>query len=170
MYSDSILSKGVVNIEVISKDGSVREIREGNNTVNSSVKNKITDALQDDTTNFGCTTNLMDDDDFTTPSANDSGIFVKDNTSPTPVRYQTECSLVSSGDYTFTMKGILRAAGSYTLPSCHLGNKYNTTNKEFDVAFSDHTFQSGSPLANNPISLVDGDQLNITWTMTIADN
>ena len=69
----------------------------------------------------------------------------------------------NSGAKTFTIKGVLRAEASYTIASGGLGHAYSTSSGAFATVTSTKTF-SGN------ISLVDGDQLTITWVITIADS
>jgi hypothetical protein len=159
---DRIIPSGEVKIEVIKASGRKIVDMEGPNTVHLDVKHEMANACVLATAAFGVMESAFDNDTFTTPTSGDSGIIIRDNAG-TPVLYEMESTLLDSNAYDFTVKGVARASQSYTIVSAILGHGWSTSSTDFDVRFSDHTFAS-------TIDLVDGDQLNVTWKITIANS
>ena len=153
---DNIKPVGYVEIEIIKADGTKHQ--EGFNTINSAIKNKIAASLRSAQTNFGVMESAFDNDDFSSPPTNESGIYIEDTGSN---KYQMKTTLHSNAAKSFVMKGTARASQSYTIDKAYLGNQYSSGN--FVTEYSVYDF-------NPNISLADGDQLNVTWTLTIADN
>ena len=157
---DIVTPSGIVNVEIFRANGSVETISEPN-AINQSIRNKLATALQATTTGVSpLASPTFDSSAFQSPTNGQSGIYVA-TTGGT--KYEMLTSLDTSGSLTFTTKGILRAEASYTIASAKLGNNYQTSGGEFQTIVSTKTF-SGN------ISLVDGDQLTVTWQLTIADN
>jgi hypothetical protein len=153
---ENIKPVGYVEIEIIKADGSKHQ--EGFNTISTAIKNKIASSLRTAQTNFGLLESAFDNDDFSTPPTNESGIYIQDTGSN---KYQMKTTLHSNADLSFVMKGTARASQSYTIDKAYLGNQYSSGS--FTTEYSVYDF-------NPNISLADGDQLNVTWTITIADN
>ena len=153
---DNIKPVGYVEIEIIKADGSKHQ--EGHNTISSEIKNKIAASLRSAQTNFGVMESAFDNDDFSSPPTGESGIYILDNSSN---KFQMKTTLYSSADLSFVIKGTARASQAYTIDKAYLGNEYSSGN--FVTEYSEYDF-------NPNISLSDGDQLNVTWTITIADN
>mgnify|MGYP001311661697 CR=1 FL=1 len=153
---ENIKPVGYVEIEIIKADGSKHQ--EGFNTISSGIKNKVADSLRAASTNFGLLESAFDNDDFSSPPTNESGIYIEDTGSS---KYQMKTTLQSSSDLSFVIKGVARASQSYTIDKAYLGNQYSSGN--FTYEYSVYDF-------NPNVSLSDGDQLNVTWTITIADN
>ena len=157
---DIVTPSGIVNVEIFRANGSVETISEPN-AINQSIRNKLATALQATTTGVSpLASPTFDSSAFQSPTNGQSGIYV---VTTGGTKYEMITSLDTSGTLTFTTKGILRAEASYTIASAKLGNNYQTSGAEFQTIVSTKTF-SGN------ISLVDGDQLTITWQLTIADN
>ena len=159
---DRITPSGQVRIEVIKASGKKTVELEGPNTIHNDVKHEMASSLVQATNAFGVMESAFDNDTFTSVTASQSGIVIRDNASPANL-YEMQCTLLDSNNYDFTVKGIARASQSYTIVSAILGHGWSTGNSDFDVRFSDHTFATS-------ISLVDGDQLNVTWKITIANS
>ena len=159
---DRITPLGEVKIEVIKANGQKTVELEGPNTVHLDVKHAMASACVLATGAFGVMESAFDNDTFTTPTNGESGIIIRDNASPA-VLYEMESTLLDSNATDFTVKGVARASQNYTIVSAILGHGWSTGGTDFDVRFSDHTFASN-------ISLVDGDQLNVTWKITIANS
>ena len=159
---DRVIPSGQVKIEVIKASGQKTVGLEGPNTVHNDVKHEMASACVLATGAFGVIESAFDNDTFTTPSNGESGIIIRDNSSPA-VLYEMQTSLIDDNATDFTVKGIARASTNYTIVSAILGHGWSTGGTDFDVRFSDHTFAS-------TISLVDGDQLNVTWKITIANS
>lgn len=155
---ENIKPVGYVEIEIIRADGSKHQ--EGYNTISSYIKNKVADSLRTASTNFGLLESAFDNDDFSSPPTSESGIYIEDTGSN---KYQMKTTLQSSSDLSFVMKGVARASQSYTIDKAYLGNEYSGSSGTFTWEYSVYDF-------NPNVSLSDGDQLNVTWTITIADN
>jgi len=159
---DRIIPSGQVKIEVIKASGQKTVELEGPNEIHLDVKHKMASACVLATGAFGVMESAFDNDTFTTPTSGESGIIIRDNSSPV-VLFEMKTTLLDDNDYDFTVKGVAKASQNYTIVSAILGHGWSTGSTDFDVRFSDHTFGS-------TISLVDGDQLNVTWKITIANS
>lgn len=157
---DIVTPSGFINVEIQRANGFVETISEPN-AINQSIRNKLATALQTSTTGVSpLASPVFDSTAFSTPTNGQSGIYI---VSSGGTKYEMQTSLDTSGTLTFTTKGVVRAEASYTIASAKLGNNFQTSGSEFETIVSTKTFSSA-------ISLVDGDQLTITWQLTIADN
>ena len=156
---DTIIPKGHVQIEIIRADGSHNE-QEGSNAISSELTGKLALTVQGPCSAYGVMESAFDNDDFSTPPANESGIILVDTSSN---RYQAKSTLDATTAYSFTVKGVVRAAASYTIDKALLGHGWSTNVNDYDVKFSEYDFSPN-------ISLSDGDQLNVTWVITIANS
>ena len=160
MINDRIEPRGEVEIEIFRSNGHIEKTK-GSNTISAEVKNVIAKSLQAAITGgFGCLTSPFDNDDLSTPPNGESGIYLIDN-SNAATHYQMVSTLNSSTLLSFIIKGVVRAAQAYTFSSAVLGHDYQTNN--FTYEFSTFAFSSAPVLAN-------GDQLTVTWTITMADS
>ena len=157
---DRITPSGHVKIEIIRASGIKLIDQEGPNTIHLDLKHKMASACVVATTAFGVMNSAFDNDDFSTPTNGESGIYITDTSA---VKYQMVTSLDASSAYSFTCKGVARASQSYTIDTANLGHGYSTGNGDFDVQFSSYDFSPN-------ITLADGDQLNVTWQVTIANS
>ena len=157
---DTITPSGKVQIEILRANGSI-ETMEAPNAIAQAIRNKLATSLQAAPTNISCIESpAFDNNNFTTPTNAQSGIYV---VLTNGTKYEMDSSKTASGTKTFTYSGVLRAEASYTIASAVLGNVYSTSSGAFTTVTSTKTF-SGN------ISLVDGDQLTVTWVITIADS
>jgi len=157
--AETLRTSGTVSWEVIKRNGSVVTSEGKENTIQSELKNKLSDTLYTATNNFGLLNSPFNNDDFSSPTNGESGI-VLNGTSPTAL-YQMDTSLDSNSSLSFTIEGVIKASASYSIPSAILGHYWSTTT--FLTDYSAHTFSS-------QIELDDGDQLNVTWQITISDS
>jgi hypothetical protein len=155
---DVIAPRGKVTIEVQRADGSY-ERHEGPNTINQSLRNKLAITLKDGVSAFPCISSGSDfnNNDFTGPTSGQSGIYITDSNSN---KTEMSCTRSATGAKTFTVTGVARSEATRTINTGTLGNNYSSG--AFTVIYSTKSF--------TPISLVDGDQLTVTWQLTIADN
>ena len=158
--TESIFPKGTVKWEIIKANGTATVHEPDDNTIHADIKNSLGASMIAQQSNFGCMNSPFLDDDFTEATSGNSGLVMKDDD---PLFYGMETSLESTGGLTFTLKGILRSEDDYTITDGYLGHSWNTGTNDFDVAFSSYNF---SP----DVVLEDGDQLNVTWEITIADS
>ena len=157
---DKVIPSGKVHIEIIRANGSIENMEEPN-AINQAIRNKLAATLASATTGVSCIADpIFDNNNFTTPTNGQSGIYVV-HTNGT--KYEMASTRSASGTKTFTITGVLRAEASYTIASAVLGNVYSTSSNAFTTITSTKSF-SGN------ISLVDGDQLTVTWVITIADS
>lgn len=157
---DTVIPSGKVHIEIIRANGFIENIEEPN-TIHQNIRDKLAASLASGTSDMSCIASpTFDNDNFTSPTNGQSGIYV---VATNASKYEMVSTKTNSGVKTFTIKGVLRAEASYTIASAVLGHVYSTSSNAFTVVTSTKTF-SGN------ISLVDGDQLTITWVITIADN
>ena len=157
---DTITPKGHVQIEIIRADGSHKKEQEGPNAISSELTQKLAFTLQGANSAYGVMTSAFDNDDFSTPPNNESGIIIVDTSSN---RYQTKTTLDATTQTSFTIKGVVRASQSYTIDKALMGHDWSTQVNDYDVKFSEYDFSPN-------ISLSDGDQLNVTWVITIANS
>ncbi|MDP6586456.1 MAG: hypothetical protein QF535_17515 [Anaerolineales bacterium] len=160
---DKAIVKGVVDVVITRADGST-EYYSGTNTVNSAIKNAMASGLASAVTGgFGVLSNPFDGSDtgFAAVTTGEDGIIVQ--TTETDY-YQASTAAAASGNTGTTMKvvGTVKADASKTIDIAYLGHGA-TGSAGYDYLVSVHDFGSN-------IALTDGDQLDITWTITIADN
>ena len=157
---DTITPSGKVQIEILRANGSI-EIMDEPNAIHQNIRDKLAASLAAGTSAMSCIASpAFDNDNFPTPTNGQSGIYVVHTNGS---KYEMVSTKTNSGAKTFTIKGVLRAEASYTIASGVLGHAYSTSSGAFTTVTSTKTF-SGN------ISLVDGDQLTVTWVITIADS
>ena len=160
MAQDTIGTSGHVTIEIIKPDNKI-ENQDGPNTISSELKNQIAHALAVNISNFGVMESAFDNDDFSSAPTGESGIYIEDSNNNL---YQMKTTLESSTSTSMTLKGQARASQSYTITDAFLGNSYQSGSPDnFVTEYSAYDF-------NPDISLADGDQLNVTWVITISDS
>ena len=160
MLGERVQPSGRVAVEIIRANGSTEHL-EGSNAIAQALRNKLAATLQAGTTGTSCVAQpTFDSNAFQSPTNGQSGIYIllTNNT-----KYEMLTTKTVSGAKTFTVTGVLRAEAGYTIASAVLGNAYSTSSSAFATVTSTHTFSSN-------IVLVDGDQLTVTWVITIADS
>mgnify|MGYP003664952220 CR=1 FL=1 len=164
MIGDRVTPSGKVSVEIIRANGNVEHL-EGSNAIHQDIRNKLAASLASGTTNICCIANpAFDSNAFQTPTNGQSGIYIVLTNGTKYEMLSTKTSTDSNGTAkTFTVTGVLRSEATYAIASGVLGNVYSTSSGAFTTITSTHAFSGG-------ISLVDGDQLTVTWTITIADN
>jgi hypothetical protein len=153
---DKVPISGRVKVEITRADGTVDHIPEHSNDIENSLKAMITDSLQAAQT-FGISqTALFDGSYFSSVPNGQSGIVVHTNSND----YETECTETTSGltAYQYQYIGIVRASNQKVLTGAKLG--YNWSTSSFTTLHATDSFST---------TLEDGDQLTITWTITLAD-
>lgn len=149
---------GRVAIEITRADGTVEHLPEHDNDIENALKAKITDTLQAASTYGISQTSLFNGSYFSAPAANESGIVVTTSSST----YESETTELSSGDNkVYKFQGIVRASDTKVLNGAKIGYKWiaSSTNA-FTTLHASDTFSQ---------TLNDGDQLTITWTITLDD-
>lgn len=154
---------GLVDIVVKKATGEIQRLS-GRNTIDSELKNAITSGLNGAVSSgYGAMTSLFDGSNtgFVAPTSGESGIIVK-----TTANDYYQCATVgaSSGNTGASVKlvGTLKANATKTIDIAYMGHGWSS-GAAFDYSFATHDFSSN-------IALEDGDQLDITWTITIADS
>jgi len=153
---DKVPIAGKVKIEITRANGTTEHKPEHSNDIENALKAKITDSLQAAAT-FGISqATLSDGSYFVAPTNNESGIVVHTATT----NYQTLCTQTTSGltAYQCQYVGIIRASDQKVLTGAKLGYKWATS--AFTTLHATDTFSE---------TLEDGDQLTITWTITLDD-
>ena len=153
---DKVAIGGKIKLTVEKADGTIIELGERKNDIDNSLKAKIAVVLRAGG-EFGISQKtLFGSDAFTTPPTDDeSGIVV--HTSSTKYECLTTKESASTA-YKYKYKGLVRAETSYTITGAILGYDWNST--AFVTTHATHAFSQ---------ALVDGDQLTITWEITLAD-
>jgi len=154
---------GLVDIQITRANGDT-ETYTGRNTIDTEVKNAIASAINSSVSGgFGALTSPFDGSNtgFVTPTSAESGIIVKTTAND---YYQCSTAAASSGNENATLKivGTVKADASKTVDIAYVGHGWSS-NADFAYNIASHDFSSN-------IALDDGDQLDITWTITIADS
>ena len=160
---DSICPSGWVEIEVIKKDGTVIK-RGGKNEIHDQLKEEMAKSMFQTEGNFNINFNLFDIATFTTSIPNDkSGIIIKDTGGE---KYQMATTMPGTAAKSFQVKGEVRnASGStITISDAYLG--HDTSSEAFGVQYSSYDFSANG----GDQAVTDGQQLNITWSISIADD
>ena len=155
---DKIPIAGVVAVTIKKPDGTIVHVGEKQNTINLELKKKCVHGMNGVTTNFGIQESAFDDDAFTSPTVGGSGIVIYAGTSYYEMD-TIDVDDVSSG-VGFTIVSRIRASTNYTITKAYLGNSWDDTTNKFDNDYSDVTTN---------ISLSNGYQLDLTWTLRIAN-
>ena len=161
---DQVGLKGEVGFVITKADGTTQEVGNYKNTISTELKTAIATSLQI-AQEFGALNGATGDaENFIAATENQAGIVALD----TAGNYWTAYTRgASSGNTAATLKldGTIKANSSKTIASFKMGHGAGV-----DVA-STGSF-SVDYATNDPsdIALVDGDQLDITWTITLADN
>ena len=155
---DKIPIAGVVAVTIKKPDGTIVHAGERQNTINLELKKKCAEGMGSAIANVGIQESAFDDDEFTSPTVGGSGIVIYAGTS----YYEMDTISVanSSSGVGFTIVSRIRASANYTITKAYLGNSWNGTSNKFDTDYSDVTTN---------ISLSNGYQLDLTWTVRIAD-
>ena len=160
--------QGIVDV-VITRANGKQEFYSGQNTVESAVKNAVASSLNAaHSGGYGVLNSAFDGSDTGFSSIGSgvdgqSGIIVKTTASD---YYEAETVAASSGNTGKVVKvvGTIKANASKTIDIAYLGHGQDSgSDVTYGVLVSTHDFSSN-------IALTDGDQLDITWTVTIADN
>ena len=154
---DKIPIAGVVAVTIKKPDGTIVHVGERQNTINLEVKKKCAEGLLSAQSNIGIMESAFSNDTFTSPTVGSSGIVIYAGSS----YYQMDTiSIANSSGVGFTIVSRIRASAGYTITKAYLGNSWNGTSNKFDTDYSDVTTN---------ISLSNGYQLDLTWTVRIAD-
>lgn len=154
---DKIPIAGVVAVTIKKPDGTIVHVGEKQNTINVELKKKCAEGMGSAIANVGIQESAFDDDEFNSPTVGGSGIVIYAGTS---YYEMATISVANSSGVGFTIISRIRASASYTITKAYLGNSWNSTGNKFDVDYSDVTTN---------ISLANGYQLDLTWTVRIAD-
>ena len=154
---------GLVDVVVKRASGEI-ETMSGQNTIDTEIKNAMTAGINAQVSGgFGVLISAFDGSQtgFVAGTSGESGIIVKTTAND---YYQCSTAAASSGNTGTTMKvvGTIKANASKTIDIAYLGHGWSS-NAAFDYNVALHDFSSN-------IALDDGDQLDITWTITIADS
>ena len=153
--NDKIPMSGKVRVVIERANGTIEEFGEKSNDISNGVKGKIASSMQSGQTYGVSQQTLFDGDKFPSPTSSQSGIII--HTSST--KYETLTTEESASTaYKYKYKGIARAEASYSITGAILG--YNWGGSSFGTEHATHSFNQ---------SLSDGDQLTITWEITLAD-
>ena len=154
---DKIPIAGVVAITIKKPDGTIVHVGERQNTINLELKKVCAGTMIGAQGNIGLMESAFDDDGFIAPPVGGSGIVIKHGTN----YYQMDTvSIANSSGVGFTIIGRIRASASYTIIHAYLGNSWADTSDKFDVDYSD---------VSTNITLNNGYQLDLTWTLRLAD-
>jgi hypothetical protein len=154
---------GLVDVVVKRASGDI-ETMSGQNTIETEIKNAIASGINGAVSGgFGVLISAFDGSNsgFVAGTSGESGIIVKTTAND---YYQCSTEAASSGNSGTTMKvvGTVKANASKTIDYAYLGHGWSS-NADFAYNVANHSFSSN-------IALEDGDQLDITWTITIANS
>ena len=157
MNKEKMKVKGRVSLEITRADGTVELVPEHDNDIENALKAMITDSLQAAKTFGISSTSLFNGSYFSSPGANESGIVAHTSSAT----YECETTKIASGsEYAYKYQGIIRASDTKSLTGAKIGYKWLTGSTAFTTIHATDTFNQ---------TLNDGDQLTITWTITLAD-
>ena len=161
--NDSVGPKGTVRWEIRRSGGDYTEGRgPAPNTINSELKNKLAATLTTATSRFGVAEDMMGDDGMVAASNGKSGIALVDDGGGPHNHYEMDCNLSDTGAQDFEVSGVVRCeTDGITITDAKLGHSWASSS--FSVDFSSYAF---SP----DVDLDDGDQLNVTWEISIDDS
>ena len=156
---------GLVDVVVKRATGEI-ETMSGKNTIETEIKNAIAAGINAQVSGgYGVLISAFDGSSsgFAAPTVGESGMIVRTTAGD---YYQCATVAASSGNTGTTMKvvGTVKANTSKTIDYAYIGHHAEATNSaDFAYNVANHSFSSN-------IALDDGDQLDITWTLTIADS
>ena len=161
--NDSVGPKGTVRWEIRRSGGDCTEGRgPAPNAINDELKNKLAATLTTATSRFGVAENMFGDDGMLVATNGKSGIALVDDGNGPEGYYEMDCNLSSTGAQDFEVSGVVRCeTDGITITDAKLGHSW--LNTSFAVDFSSYEF---SP----DVDLDDGDQLNVTWEISIDDS
>lgn len=150
---------GTVKWQIIRRDGNIDYSSPEKNLISAELKNKLADTLHQSTANFGVMTSPFANNDFSIPTNGDSGIVIA--TVGPSLKFEMLTTLKTTSALSFTIEGLVRAEASYEVDYAMLG--FDWYNLSFNTDYSSYDFSPN-------LDLVNGDQLNITWQITMSDN
>ena len=148
---DVIGIKGELSLAI--RKGKKQKVK---NAISTELKNVMASSLQSAQT-YGSSTNKFSTDNFASPTAGENGIVVFDSGSN---YYETKMTSVTANtsNNTVTLSSSTKANGSnYTFTGAKCGHGYNSG--DFDFLYASTTFTQ---------AVNDGQQLDLTWTITIG--
>ena len=165
---DKITPQGTVEYEVIKADGTVSK-NGGGNAISSELKNTMASSLRAATDTYGMQVgDFLTDDSFNSSIPNTkNGIIIKDNQG---TKYQMTCTALDmTSDYKIKVKGVARnnTGSTIVITDAYMG--HDTSSSQFNIQYSSFDFSVAGDPADD-VDVADGDQLNITWEITIADD
>lgn len=147
---DNIGIKGELEIEV--RKGKKQKVK---NSISTELKNVMASALQS-TQTFGVGGSLFGTDNFATPTSQENGIVVHTSSA----YHETKMTSVTgnTGANTVVLVSSTKANGSsYSFTGAKCGHGYGSN--DFDYLIASTTFTQ---------AVNDGQQLDLTWTITIG--
>lgn len=173
MMIDQIGVSGYWKATVTRADGSI-EKHEENNAINSSIKNKIADALNSADTRYAIGSNFHSNDGSGQGSNSSSLTGIGAGTAGISMSLSglsgyygmsssVETTITSDGSsgYYVEWRGTIRVTQSYTVTAIYLGADGNSSTGAFNILYA-----TGSNWSN--IALTDGDQLDVVWRVTVT--
>ena len=157
--TETLRPSGTVKWQIIRRDGNIDFGSPEKNTISYQLKYKLADTLYQSTGNFGVMSSPFEHNDFSIPTNGDSGIVIV--TVGPALKFEMLTTLNTTSALSFTIEGLVRAEASYEVSSALLGFDWNNTS--FNTGYSSYNFSPN-------LDLEDGDQLNVTWQITISDN
>lgn len=148
-------------IEKLGMSGEVTvSIRKGNkqkitNSINGELKSEIASSLRN-ARSFFVGGSLFSTDNFATPTSGENGIVV--HTSSTTLETKMTSVSVNTSSNTITLVSSTKADGSsYSLTGAKCGHDYSSD--AFATDYASTTFSQ---------SVADGQQLDLTWVITLS--
>ena len=161
MKDDQLGISGHVEVKLYRAGGDPEGevIVDKHNDIHANLKNVIAESMIS-AKNFDIEDGgLFTSDTFTTPSANKGGIYVELTDGNEYDCQSTKETPANAKNYKF--KGIIRASQGRTVDKAYIGNKYATGTSQFTYTHASTDFSPN-------ISLANGDQLTINWSITLS--
>ena len=160
---DKATVKGKVSIRIQRANGE-EEFYVGENTIDSEIKNAMTTSLNGAVSGgFGVLESAFDGSDtgLVAPDADKSGMVAR-TTGSSYFQGATVANTSANTGAAMSVKATWKSDQTQVFDILYLGHQYVSDNN-FAYNIANHTLSSD-------ITMTNGDQLDVTWTITLADS
>ena len=161
---DKATVKGKVSIRIQRANGE-EEFYVGENTIDSEIKNAMATSLNGAVTQgFGVLAGAFDGSDtgLETPTVGESGMIAKTTTGSEYFQGATVANTSANTGAAMSVKATWKSDVSKTFDILYLGHDWRDTNN--------YTYNIANHTLSGDIDMTNGDQLDVTWTITLADS
>ena len=160
---DKATVKGKVSIRIQRANGE-EEFYVGENTIDTEIKNIMATSLFEAVTQgFGVLAGAFDGSDtgLVTPTVGESGMIAK-TTGSEYFQGATVANTSANTGAAMSVKATWKSDDSKTFDILYLGHDWRDTNN--------YTYNIANHTLSGDIDMTNGDQLDVTWTITLADS